>query len=229
MYSRTELLIGNEAQEKLKNSRVLVIGLGGVGGYIVEALSRAGIGTIGICDFDKVDASNKNRQILALDSTLGLQKVDICSGRIKNINPDCEVIEFDSKLSAQILDNLLFENNEKRWDYVADAIDDVPAKLALIEKCVIEGIPMISSMGTGNKLDPMQFKIADISKTNTCPLAKRVRLELRKAGIDKGVKVLFSTEKPVIEHISTVPSISFVPSIAGLLIGGEIIKDIISK
>ena len=224
MYSRTELVIGATAVEKLRSSRVCVVGLGGVGGYIAEALARAGVGKLGLCDFDRVDVSNKNRQILALDSTLGIRKTEAAAVRIHDINSECDVTVFLERINADNAE-LLFSRN--RWDYVADAIDDVPAKIAIIEYCVLNQIPEISCMGTGNKLDPMQFRISDISKTEICPLARKVRQELRRDGIEKGVKVLFSTEKPVsVPAGSPVGSVSFVPSIAGLLIGGEIIKDL---
>lgn len=224
-HSRTEMLIGSEALEKLKESKVLVFGVGGVGGYIVEALARAGVGEIHICDNDTVSESNINRQIIATYNNIGKDKTDVMEERILSVNPECKVKKFkcfylpgDEENRAQF--------DFSYYDYIADAVDTVAAKLDIIERAKKAGTPVISSMGTGNKLDPSMFEIADISKTSVCPLAKVIRKELRKREI-KDVKVLFSKEEPVKTGERTPGSISFVPPVAGLLIGGEIIKDII--
>lgn len=224
-HSRTEMLIGSEAIEKLKKSKILVFGVGGVGGYIVEALARAGAGEIHICDNDIVSESNINRQIIATYDTIGQDKTDVMEKRILSVNPECIVKKFkcfylpdDEKNTSQF--------DFSYYDYIADAVDTVAAKLDIIERAKKAGTPVISSMGTGNKLNPSMFEIADISKTSVCPLAKVIRKELRKRDI-KDVKVLFSKEEPVKTGERTPGSISFVPAVAGLLIGGEIIKDII--
>ena len=203
IYKRTEALIGSEALNKLKKSHVAIFGIGGVGGYVVEALSRSGIGELTLIDNDTVKESNINRQIVALNSTLGKFKTDVFRERINDINPYIKV-------------------------NVVDAIDTVAGKISIIEKCHEEKIPVISSMGTGNKLDPTAFKITDISKTSVCPLARVMRYELKKRGINK-VKVLFSDETPVKQGSRVPASISFVPSVAGMIIAGEVIKDIINK
>ncbi|MBR0138766.1 MAG: ThiF family adenylyltransferase [Firmicutes bacterium] len=232
MYQRTALLIGEEGVEKLKSSKVLVVGLGGVGGFVCEALARAGVGTLGLCDSDAVEESNLNRQILALRSSLGMMKTKAASKRIGDINPSCGLKVFPFRIGS---DEQLEEGrvlpvsalNIESWDYIADAIDDVRAKISLICAARAAGVPVISSMGTGNKLYPDRFQIKDISKTHTDPLAKSVRVKLRQQGIDKGVKVLFSDEEPIVKGAKPVPSISFVPSCAGLMIAGEIIRDLI--
>lgn len=224
IYKRTEALIGTEALEKLKKTHVAVFGIGGVGGYVVEALARSGIGELTLIDNDIVKESNINRQVIALSSTLGELKTEAFRKRIYDINPEIKVN----------LCNLFYIPETKNeidftfFDYVVDAIDTVSGKITIIEKCYENNIPVISSMGTGNKLDPTAFKIADISKTSVCPLARVMRYELKKRGIKK-VKVLFSDENPV-KQLSRVPaSISFVPSVGGLFIAGEVIKDIIKK
>lgn len=224
IYKRTEALIGTEALEKLKKTHVAVFGIGGVGGYVVEALARSGIGELTLIDNDIVKESNINRQVIALSSTLGELKTEAFRKRIYDINPEIKVN----------LCNLFYIPETKNeidftfFDYVVDAIDTVSGKITIIEKCYENNIPVISSMGTGNKLDPTAFKIADISKTSVCPLARVMRYELKKRGIKK-VKVLFSDENPV-KQLSRVPaSISFVPSVGGLFIAGEVIKDIMKK
>ena len=235
LYERTASLVGDAAMEKIINSRVLVVGLGGVGGYVCEALARAGVGTIGLCDSDTVDETNLNRQIIALASTVGQRKTDAFAERISLINPDCRTVLFPFRIASE---EQLSQNPDSKpissldpqnWDYIADAIDDVRAKVSLISAAVSAGVPEISSMGTGNKLDPSRFRIADISKTHTDPLAKAVRIKLRQQGIERGVKVLFSDEEVIVRGASPVPSISFVPSVAGLMIAGEIIRDICEK
>ena len=214
--ARTAALIGEDALEKLKNAKVLIAGIGGVGGYIAEALARAGVGTIGIVDSDRVAESNINRQIIADYTTLGRLKTDVMEERIGRINPDCIV----RKYPVFYPDGEGIQPNVTGYDYVADAIDSVSSKVHLIKAC-------IESMGTGNKLHGDGFVIDDISRTSVCPLAKAVRKRLRDAGIEKGVKVLFSKEPPAKTGSRTPASISFVPPAAGLMMAGEIIRDII--
>ena len=224
LYQRTRSLIGIEAIEKLKKSHVAVFGLGGVGGYTVEALARAGVGKLTLIDNDTVNESNLNRQIVALRSTVGLKKTEAFEMRIRDINPEAVVFKKDIFFLPETKNEIDFSC----FDYVVDAIDTVSGKIAIIEKSKEADVPVISSMGTGNKLDPTAFKVADISKTSTCPLARVMRYELKKRGI-KNVKVLYSTEEPVIHGNRTPASISFVPSVAGLIIAGEVIIDIIKK
>ena len=223
-YQRTQALIGEEALEKIKESHVAVFGVGGVGGYTVEALARAGVGKLTLIDNDTVKESNINRQIIALNSTLGLSKTEAFRLRINDINPDIIVETKEIFYLPETKDEIDFSD----FDYVVDAIDTVSGKISIIEKCKEKDIPVISSMGTGNKLDPTAFKIADISKTNVCPLARVMRYELKKRGITK-FKVLYSTEEPLVKGNRVPASISFVPSVAGLIIAGEVIKDIIKK
>ena len=228
-FSRTEMLIGQNNIATLRNSRVAVFGAGGVGGFTIEALARAGVGAIDIIDNDTVSESNLNRQIIALHSTIGQLKTEVMKKRILDINPDCVVTIFNTFVLPENIDSFDFSV----YSYIVDAIDTVSGKLAIIEKGAKEGVLVISSMGTGNKLDPTRFQITDISKTSVCPLARVMRYELKKRGIKK-LKVLFSTEEPIKptaekDERGKVPpgSISFVPSVAGLLIGGEVIKDLI--
>ena len=230
-FSRTEMLIGKNALATLKKSRVAVFGAGGVGGYVIEALARSGVGAIDIIDNDTVSESNINRQIIALRSTIGLLKTEVVKKRVEDINPECKVTVYETFVLPENIDTFDFS----KYDYVVDAIDTVSGKLAIIEKAYNEGVPVISSMGTGNKLDPTKFSVTDISKTSVCPLARVMRYELKKRGIKK-LKVLFSTEEPIKPNTEKdergkVPpgSISFVPSVAGLIIGGEVIKDLIKK
>ncbi len=229
-FSRTEMLIGDEALHKLRKSRVAVFGIGGVGGYIAEALIRAGVGAIDIIDNDTVSESNINRQIIALSSTVGKLKTEAMEKRLLDINPEAKI----SCINKFVLPENIDEFDFSVYDYVADAIDTVSGKLAIIEKAYSEGINVISSMGTGNKLDPTEFEITDIYKTSVCPLARVMRYELKKRGVKK-LKVLYSKEEPVKtsakvsnEKGKAVPgSISFVPPVAGLIIASEIIKDLI--
>lgn len=221
---RTEALIGSDAVLKLKNAHVAVFGVGGVGGYIVEALARSGIGELTLIDNDTVKESNINRQIIALNSTIGEKKTDAFFKRLKDINPEIKVHLCDLFVLPESCDKIDFS----QFDYVADAIDTVSGKLAIIERCKELDIPIISSMGTGNKLDPTAFEVTDINKTDTCPLARVMRYELKKRGIKK-LKVLYSKEAPFKQDTRTPASISFVPSVAGLIIAGEIIKDIIKE
>jgi len=221
MYSRTALLIGDENVEIIKKSKVLIAGLGGVGGYVFEALARAGVGTLGLCDFDVVDITNKNRQILALDSTVGKPKALVAEERLKDINPDCEGMVFNFKIDESTLDELDIAS----WDYVADCIDDVDAKTLLIRKSGEENVPIISSMGTGNKLNSDDFKISKINQTEYDRLARSMRRKTKDLGIN--YEVLYSKESPVQDFIDTVPSISYMPAAAGLRIAEHIIKKLI--
>ncbi len=227
------MLISKAALEQLKTSRVAVFGVGGVGSYVAESLSRAGIGAIDLIDNDTVSETNLNRQIIALHSTIGKMKTEVMKERILDINPDCKVTVFNTFVLPENINTFDFSV----YDCIVDAIDTVSGKLAIIEKAYNENIPLISSMGTGNKLDPTAFRITDINKTSVCPLARVMRYELKKRGIKK-LKVLFSSEEPIKpkeneknKDTRKVPpgSISFVPSVAGLIIGGEVIKDIIKK
>jgi tRNA A37 threonylcarbamoyladenosine dehydratase len=232
-FNRQSLLIGEENTKKLINSSIIIFGLGGVGGYTVEALARAGVGTITLVDFDTIDLTNLNRQIIGLHSTIGQEKTTLFKERILDINPRAKVITYNLRVTPENINSLFEDIN---YDYIVDAIDTVSAKLALIEISKEKNIPLISSMGTGNKLDPTAIQVADISKTTVCPLARVIRQELKKRRIKK-VKVVFSTEiaiKPKNEErprekSTNVGSISFVPSVAGLIIAGEVIKDIISN
>ena len=222
---RTELLIGKAGVEKLANSAVLIFGIGGVGGYVTEALARAGVGCLGIVDGDTVSESNINRQIIATSQTVGRPKTEVMKERILSINPDCRVEAaccFYLPEDEEVCSRFRFAE----YDYVIDAVDMVSAKLAIIEKSVREGVPVISSMGTGNKLDPSRFEIAPIEKTSVCPLARVMRRELRQREIS-GIPVLFSREEPVKNGSRTPGSISFVPSAAGLLIAGYVVNDLL--
>lgn len=222
-FSRTRQLIGDEAMKKLRQSRVAVFGIGGVGGYVCEALVRAGIGAIDLIDKDQVDVTNINRQIIASRSTIGRDKVEVMKERILDIDPEIRV----NTHKCFFLPETEFDFTP--YDYVVDAIDTVTGKIHLIVRAREAGVPVISSMGTGNKLDPGRFEIDKISKTSVCPLAKVMRRELKKRGITD-VKVLYSKEGPVKQEQRGAPaSISFVPSAAGLMIAGEVVKDLISN
>lgn len=229
ILSRTENLIGKAAIEKLRGARVAVFGIGGVGGYVVEALARAGVGALDLVDNDKVSLSNINRQIIALHSTVGEWKTEVAANRIKDINSEITVRTHNLFFLPETAAQFDFSG----IDYVVDAIDTVSGKIALIEHAKEQNIPVISSMGTGNKLNPTSFEVADITKTSVCPLARVMRRELKKRGIDH-VKVVYSKEEPLSsgevneETGKAIPaSISFVPSVAGLIIAGEVIKDLI--
>ena len=228
-FSRTELLIEKDGVEKLKSSKVAIFGIGGVGSYVVEALVRAGVGTFILVDNDEVATSNLNRQIIATTKTIGMPKVQVAKERILEINPEAKVEiyqEFFMPETRGILDETV--------TYIVDAIDTVTAKIELVLRANKLNIPIISSMGTGNKLDPTRFEVTDIHKTSVCPLAKVMRKELKQRGITK-LKVVYSKEEPIkVEKDETsqkqVPgSVSFVPSVAGLIIAGEVIKDVIKK
>ncbi len=224
-FARNELLIGKEKQELLKEKKVAIFGLGGVGSYVLEGLVRAGIGKFILIDNDTINLSNLNRQLLATTKTIGRKKVEAAKERVEEIYPEAKVEIYDTFYLPGHPENIL----EKNVDYVVDAVDTVTAKILIIQEAKQLEIPVISSMGTGNKLDPTKFEVADISKTSVCPLAKVMRKELKKRNIEK-VKVVFSKEEPI-QVVSTgkeqVPgSISFVPSVAGLIIAGEVVKDL---
>ena len=221
VYSRTELMLGEEGLEKLRSSHVAVFGVGGVGGFATEALARAGVGEITLIDSDRVSASNINRQIIALSSTVGMLKTEVMMQRIVDINPDIKVnclpIFFDTDTDCV---------DFSRFDYVIDAIDSLRAKIHLIQTAKAAGVRIISAMGAGGKLDPTRFRVSDISKTSVCPLAKQVRIELRRRGINRH-KVVFSDE-PSVKRVEGCPvgSLSFVPSVMGLILAGEVIKEL---
>lgn len=245
-FSRTELLLGEDAMVKLSNAKIAVFGIGGVGGFVVEALVRAGIGSFDLIDDDKVSLSNINRQIIATRKTIGRPKVEVMKERILEINPKASVEMHQCFFLKETADQFDFSN----YDYVVDAIDTVSGKLELVVRCEEKAIPIISCMGAGNKLDPTRFEVADIYKTSVCPLAKVMRKELAARGI-KELKVVYSKEpaiKPLKDSNSsskgncecppntdmkvsakrqTPGSVSFVPSVAGLIIAGEVIKDIV--
>lgn len=228
IFSRTVALIGNDALQKLQKTRVAVFGLGGVGSYVVEALARSGVGALDMIDNDVVSASNVNRQIIALHSTIGKRKTEVAKTRAKDINPEIEVRTHD----LFFLPETAFAFDFSAYDYVVDAIDTVSGKLALIECAKKANVPVISAMGAGNKLDATAFTVADISKTSVCPLARVMRRELKKRGIEH-VKVVYSKEEPrgtreTDDNGRAVPaSIAFVPSVAGLIVASEVIKDLI--
>lgn len=230
MFQRTELLIGKENLNKLQHSHVIVFGVGGVGGFAIEALVRSGIGEISIVDFDTVDLTNLNRQIIATQDSIGKLKTSVMRDRLLSINPNVIVHEFPEKFSMENSD-LFFK--DKKYDYIVDAIDLVTSKLALAEIAKNLSIPIISSMGTGNKIEPTMLEVADINKTSVCPLARVMRKELKNRGIKK-LKVIYSKElpkKPFNESGSrekkvNVGSIAFVPSTAGLIIASEVVKDL---
>ena len=235
-YSRTRLLLGGDGMENLKNATVAVFGLGGVGGYVVEALARSGIGALELVDHDTISLSNLNRQILATRDTVGCSKAETAAARVRSIDPEIAVTARTQFFGPDSLTDFDFS----RYSYVVDAIDTVTCKLALITAAQSAGVPIISSMGTGNQLDPTAFRIGDIHETFVCPLARIIRKECRKRGIRK-LKVLYSTEEPIFPQIppedpiwqelpqgrNALPgSVAFVPAVAGLMIAGEVIKDI---
>jgi tRNA A37 threonylcarbamoyladenosine dehydratase len=244
-FSRTELLLGKEAMERLEHARVAVFGIGGVGGYVCEALVRSGVGAFDLIDDDKICLTNLNRQIIATRKTVGQYKADVMKERMLDINPNVDIRVHKCFFLPENEDEFPFDE----YDYVVDAVDTVTAKIALVMKCKELNIPIISSMGAGNKLDASQFRVADIYKTKVCPLAKVMRRELKKRGVRK-LKVVYSEEQPTrpIEDMSIscrtncicppgakhkcterrdIPgSTAFVPSVAGLIIAGEVVKDL---
>ena len=220
-FERTALLLGDEAVNKLNNSRILIFGVGGVGGYVAEALARTGIGYFTLLDKDLVSESNINRQIIALHSTVGRDKVDVLKERMLDINP---YVQVDARKCFFLPENA-HEFDFTQYDYVVDAVDTVTAKLQIIVQAKEAGVKVISAMGAGNKVCPDRFEVADIYKTEVCPLAKVMRRELKKRGIKK-LKVVYSKEEPV--YKGRVPgSIAFAPSVAGLIMAGEVIKDLV--
>lgn len=247
-FSRTELLLGKEAMEKLKNAKVAVFGIGGVGGYVCEALVRSGVGAFDLIDDDKVCLTNLNRQIIATRKTVGKYKTDVMRDRILEINPDARVEVHKCFFLPENADEFPFEE----YDYIVDAVDTVTAKISLVMKAQEMNVPIISSMGAGNRLDASQFRVADIYKTKVCPLAKVMRRELKKRGVKK-LKVVYSEEQPTrpVEDMAIscrtncicppgaahkcterrdIPgSVAFVPSVAGLIIAGEVVKDLAAK
>lgn len=247
-FSRTELMLGKEAMEKLFHSRVAVFGIGGVGGYVCEALVRSGVGAFDLIDNDKVCLSNLNRQIIATRQTIGRYKTEVMKERMLDINPDAEVRIHNCFFLPENADGFSFAE----YDYIVDAVDTVTAKIELVMKAKKQGVPIISSMGAGNKLDGSRFMVSDIYKTKVCPLAKVMRRELKKRGVEK-LKVVYSEEQPVrpqenlsdnhgndisddicpskdlcavVEKRSIPGSVAFVPSVAGLIIAGEVVKDL---
>ena len=218
-FSRTEMLIGRERLEKLSKSKVAVFGAGGVGGYAIEALARCAIGEIAIIDNDKVAESNINRQIYALESTIGEYKADVAKKRVLDINPNAKVNSFKMFYTPES------DFDFGAYDYIVDAIDTVSSKIDIIVKAKMANVPVISAMGAGNKLNPTEFEVADIYKTSVCPLAKVMRRELRKRGVES-LKVVYSKEIPHKNSFRTPSSIAFVPSVAGLIIASEVVKDL---
>ena len=245
-FSRTELLIGKEGLDKLSEQKVAIFGIGGVGTFVTEGLARSGVGKFVLVDDDDICLTNINRQIHALRSTVGKSKVEVMKERILDINPKAEVVTYQKLYTSETAEELLDDS----YDYVVDAIDMVSSKLDMIERCYKRNIPIMSSMGAGNKLDPTKFEVVDIFETSMCPLAKVIRKELRKRGVDR-LKVVYSRETPLkpIENKSNcktdcictnrertcttrrqIPgSVAFVPSVAGLIIASEVVKDLIRK
>jgi len=233
-FSRTELLLGHDAMEKLHNARVAVFGLGGVGGYVVEALARSGVGSLDLIDHDTISMTNINRQLLATHTTVGMSKAAAAAQRVKDINPETRVHVHETFY----LPDTAAQFDFTQYDYIVDAIDTVTGKLMLVAEAQRCGTPIISSMGTGNKLDPTAFRVADISQTRGCPLARIMRKECKKRGIEK-LKVVYSEEEPIPSKLDGLEeelpegrralpgSVAFVPSVAGLIIAGEVIKDLI--
>lgn len=235
-FSRTELILGKENVNKIRQAKVAVFGLGGVGSFVVEGLTRAGVENFILVDKDTISITNLNRQLFALNSTIGKNKVDVAKARILDINPNAKV-EIHKEFVIDNFDNIL----DKSTNYIVDAIDTISAKINLVQKAKEINVTIISSMGTGNKLDPTKLEVTDIKKTSICPVAKILRKELKNRNIDK-LKVVYSTEAPILpnkevqkeyikygENARTPGSVSFVPSVAGLIIAGEVIKDLIKE
>ena len=232
-FSRTEMLIGNDGMEKLSNAKVAVFGIGGVGSFVCEGLARSGVGNFILVDYDKIDETNINRQLIATVSTIGRYKVDLMKERILEINPNANVETYKEFYMADCEIDIIKED----VSYAVDCVDTILAKIAIICKCDAIGVPVISSMGTGNKLDASMFEVADIFETSVCPLARIMKKDLRKRNIEK-LKVVYSKEHPINTNDCEINkdkkfkvkgSVSFVPSVAGLIIAGEVIKDIAGK
>lgn len=229
IFTRTAALIGDDGVEKLKTARVIVFGLGGVGGHVAEALARSGVGQLDIVDNDVVSLSNINRQIVALHSTVGKKKTEVMAERLRDINPAIRIRTYETF----VLPENVAQFDLAAYDYVVDAVDTVSAKIAIVERAKLSGTPVISAMGAGNKLDPTAFRVADISKTDVCPLARVMRRELKKRGVE-GVKAAYSIETPAqgtgkkTDNGKPIPaSIAFAPSVMGLIMASEVIKDMI--
>lgn len=223
MFERFDLLVGKEKREILHTKTVIIIGIGGVGGFVAESLARSGIGNIVLIDYDIIDISNKNRQLIALDSTIGMNKVDVLKSRILDINSKCKVYTHNTFLTN---DNLYLLDSYK-IDYLVDACDTITTKKAIIDKCIEKSIPFITSMGTGKRLDPSMLEITTLDKTSYDPIAKILRKHVKDRKINKKIKVLYSREHPKKIESTKVASCSFVPSSAGLLIGSYIIREFI--
>ena len=227
-FLRTEMLFGKDCTEKLKNKRVIVFGIGGVGGYACESLARSGVGMIDLVDMDVVSESNINRQVIALHSTLGKYKTEVMKERLLDINPNIRVNTHNTFYLPETADEFDFT----QYDYVVDAIDTVSGKISLVLKAQEAGTPIICSMGAGNKINPLAFEVADIYKTSVCPLARAMRIQLKKRGV-KSLKVVYSKEEPVNETVEDADgkrvfgSCSYIPAIAGLILSSEIIKDLL--
>lgn len=231
-YSRTEMLIGQAGVERLQKAKVAIYGVGGVGSFAVEALARAGIGSLVLVDYDEVSLTNLNRQLVALHSTIGQKKVEVLKARIQDINPQAELRIFPEFIGFDNVNSLVPEDA----DYLVDAVDNVTAKLSLIERARELNIPIISAMGAGNRLDPTKLTVADISETETDPLARVMRRELRKRGITKGLKVVYSREIPLkpcntqgAEQATVPGSISFVPPVTGMIIASKVVRDLLAN
>lgn len=232
IFERSLLVFGEEGVQKLIDSHVLVAGVGGVGGFVIEALARAGVGKITIVDHDVVSVSNINRQIIALHSTVGLYKVDVMKQRVADINPDCEIVSLNTFLKSADMEALF----ETKFDYVIDAIDSLNSKVSLVEIAYHNGLKVVSSMGAGRRIDPSKIEIVDVSKTHGCGLARQFRQRLRKRGISKGITTVFSTELPMpsgpVEEIEGARgrvvngTASYMPGIFGLMLSGLVIKEI---
>lgn len=232
IFSRTELILGKEAMERLARARVAVFGIGGVGGYVAEALARSGVGALDLVDNDTVSESNINRQIIALHSTVGKYKTDAAAERLRDINPNIGLVLHRTFFMPENAEDFDFT----QYDYVVDAIDTVTGKIELVMRAQAAGVPIICAMGAGNKLDPTAFEVSDIYSTSVCPLARVMRYELKKRGV-KALKVVYSREKPIVPAESgesspkgkAIPgSTAFVPPVVGLIIAGEVVKDIVS-
>lgn len=232
-FSRTEMLIGNDGMEKLNDAKVAVFGIGGVGSFVCEGLARSGVGNFILIDYDKIDETNINRQLIATTKTIGKYKVDLMKERILEINPDANVETYKEFYMADSKIDIITED----LSYAVDCVDTIMAKIAIVCSCDEIDVPVISSMGTGNKLDPSMFEVADIYETSVCPLARIMKKDFRKRGIEK-LKVVYSRENPINTNDCPINrdrkfkvkgSVSFVPSVAGLIIAGEVVKDIVSK
>ncbi len=227
-FLRTAAILGAEAMEKLKNSRIAVFGIGGVGGFVLEALVRSGVGSVDIIDGDTVNITNLNRQIIATENTIDMPKTDAAKERMLSINPDLKITAYNFFYGDETVDVIDFSD----FDYVVDAIDDVKAKTLIAVKCKEANVPLISSMGFGNKIEPTMIEVSDISKTSVCPLARTMRRRLKDAGI-KNLKVVYSKEEPKTglnpDGSRVLASTAFVPSVAGLVIASEVVKDITSN